>query len=93
MDNQTNLRYTFLREKYKNIGGDKKCKRYNKSILFFIDLQICTFKLFQQSFFVFPGFHQIIYILIYIYYILHVEYIVHIQLKRNNNKLEVILKL
>ena len=22
-----NLLYTFLREKYKNIGGDKKCKR------------------------------------------------------------------
>ena len=28
MDYQTNLRYTFLREKYKNIGGCKKCKRY-----------------------------------------------------------------
>ena len=28
MDDQTNLRYTFLREKYKNIGGCKKCQRY-----------------------------------------------------------------
>ena len=33
MGYQTNLRYTFLREKYKNIGGDKKCKRYKCLII------------------------------------------------------------
>ena len=47
MDDQTNLRYTFLREKYKNIGGCKKCKRY-KCLNVHIDLYRFHVKWFEE---------------------------------------------
>ena len=50
MDNQTNLRYTFLREKYKNIGGDKKCKRYKSITDSFVTIfPFFTFAIWQSS--------------------------------------------